>query len=90
MAISQKAKKRFEAAMTRRAEAKEIIDAIEQGGTGVPQADAVAALGALDPVTEVGDDDAALAADVDARLTQLQAKVDELTAALKDAGLMAE
>lgn len=44
MALSSKARKRLEVALARRAEAKEIADAIDSGGN--PQAAVVAALGA--------------------------------------------
>lgn len=44
MALSEKARKRLEVALARRAEAKEIADAIDSGGN--PQAASVAALGA--------------------------------------------
>lgn len=92
MALSQKAKKRFEAAMAKRAEAQEIIAAIEAGGN--PQAASVAALGALAAVgavdvADAGPADVALAADVDARVGSLQGKIDAVIAALKAAGLMA-
>jgi 2-keto-3-deoxy-L-rhamnonate aldolase RhmA len=92
MALSQKAKKRFEASMAKRAEAQEILAAIEAGGN--PQAAAVAALGVLAAVgavdvADAGPADVALAGDVDARIASLQAKIDAVIAALKAAGLMA-
>lgn len=92
MALSSKAKKRFEVAMARRAEANEIIGAIEvPGSTNV--AGAVAALGVLADVgavdvADAGPADVALAADVDSRIADLQAKIDEVIAALKAADLM--
>lgn len=76
MALSDKAKKRFIVAMARRAEAQEILDAIEGGAN--PQAAAVADLNQN------------ISATYDQ--TEVQAisdKVDELLAALRAAGLMA-
>lgn len=52
MALSAKAKKRLEVAMARRAEAQEIIAAIEAGGN--PQAAAVADI--ADPATATAED----------------------------------
>ncbi len=52
MALSAKAKKRLEVAMARRAEAQEIISAIEAGGN--PQAAAVADI--ADPSTATPED----------------------------------
>lgn len=85
MALSAKAKKRLEVAMARRAEAQEIISAIEAGGN--PQAAAVADAGTIagtyaTPAEPTG-------AEVDATVQVLADKVDELLAALRAAGLMA-
>jgi hypothetical protein len=85
MALSAKARKRFEVAMARRVEAEEILDAIES------QAAAVAPLGAtanLVGVDGTGSNAAPLAG-TEARLDAIEAKVDALIAALKAAELMA-
>ena len=92
MALSAKAKRRLEVAMARRAEANEVIAAIESGSN--PQAASVAALGALAAVgvidvADAGPADVAVAADVDNRIGAVQAKIDAVIAALKAAGLMA-
>lgn len=102
MALSTKAKKRLEVAMARRAEAQEVIGAIEvPGSTNV--ADAVAALGATADLSAVAGTYAipaeptgaevdatvqALADEVEARLDDVEAKIDEVIAALKAANLM--
>lgn len=102
MALSTKAKKRLEVAMARRAEANEVIEAIESGMN--PQADAVAALGATTDLSAVAGTYAipaeptgaevdatvqALADEVEARLDDVEAKVDEILVALKNANIMA-
>jgi hypothetical protein len=106
MALSTKAKKRFEVAMARRAEAQEILAAIESGVN--PQAASVAAIGVTNDIppasvslsTSNTYTDAAVATaiedaingvtdDIENRLDNLEAKVNELIAALKTAGIMA-
>lgn len=76
MALSAKAKKRLEVAMARRAEANEVIAAIESGAN--EQAAAVADLNQTisDPPTQ-------------AEVQAISDKVDELLAALRAAGMMA-
>jgi hypothetical protein len=89
MALSVKAKKRFEVAMARRAEALEILAAIDAGGNA--QAAAVAPLGAtanLVGVDGTGSNAAPLAG-TEARLDAAEAKIDAVIAALKAAALMA-
>lgn len=91
MALSAKAKARFEKAMAKRSEATEIINAIEAGSN--PKAAAIAALGVLATVAAIDVADAgpanvATQAGVDARIATLQAKIDAVIAALKAAGLM--
>lgn len=93
MALSAKAKKRLEVAMARRAEANEVIGAIDAPGSlnvaaSVAALGALAAVGAVD-VADAGPADVALSADVDARVASLQAKIDAVIAALKAANLMA-
>lgn len=89
MALSAKAKKRIEVALARRAEANEVIAAIESGSN--PQAAAVAALGATSNLVGVDGtgSNAAPLVGTEARLDAIEAKVDALIAALKAAGLMA-
>jgi hypothetical protein len=91
MALSKEAKERLIIALTSRATGKEVADAIESADK---QAEAVAELGALTAVGSTdgsgGAGDAALAADVDARLESVQEKLDELIAALVDAKIVAE
>jgi hypothetical protein len=92
MALSTKAKKRFEASMARRAEAQEITTAIDALHAVAPAA-TIAALGALGAVAKVdvadaGPMDVATAAGVDTRLATLQAKIDAILVSLKAAGLM--
>ncbi len=86
MALSSKAKKRFEVAMARRAEAQEIIDAIEAGGNA--QAEAVADAGTIAGTYANGAEPTG--AEVDATVQEVADKVDEILAALRAAGLMAE
>lgn len=86
MALSTKAKKRFEAAMAHRAQAQEITDAID---AFVPAAH-VAALGTtadLVGVDGVGSNAAPLVG-TEARLDAIEAKLDALISALTTAGLM--
>lgn len=85
MALSAKAKKRLEVAMARRAEAQEIISAIEAGGN--PQAAAVADAGTIAGTYAIPAEPTG--AEVDATVQVLADKVDELLAALRAAGLMA-
>jgi len=92
MALSLKAKKRFEAAMARRQEATEITTAIDSLHAVAPAA-SIAAIGAMAGVAKIdvadaGPMDVATAAGVDTRLATLQAKIDSILVALKAAGLM--
>lgn len=89
MALSAKAKARFEKAMAKRSEAQEIINAIEAGSN--PKAAHVAPLGAtanLVGVDGTGSNAAPLAG-TEARLDAIEAKIDAVIAALIAAGLMA-
>jgi hypothetical protein len=89
MALSAAARRRLEVAMAHRATSVEVADAIDNGGN--PQAAAVAALGVTTDLTGVDGvgDNAADLATTEARLDDIEAKVDELIAALKSAGVMA-
>lgn len=88
MALSAKARARFEKAMAKRAEAKEIMDAIDAGGN-TPAA-AVALLGSTTDLVGVDGtgSNAAPLAGTESRLDAIEAKVDAVITALKNAGLM--
>jgi hypothetical protein len=90
MALSDKAKKRFEAAMARRAEATEIVNAIDALHAVAPAAH-VAALGTTSNLVGVDGtgSNAAPLVGTEARLDAIEAKVDAVIAALIAAGLMA-
>jgi 2-keto-3-deoxy-L-rhamnonate aldolase RhmA len=88
MALSDKARKRFEVAMARRQEAEEILDKIESQAASVAAVGALASVASVD-VANAGPVQVATQAGVNARLLTLQAKIDEVIAALKAAGLMA-
>lgn len=101
MALSSAARRRLEVAMARRAEAKEIADAIDAGGNA--QAAVVAAITPSDLATITGtygnpaeptgaEVDAsvnALGASAETRLDALDSKVNAILTSLKNAGLMA-
>lgn len=92
MALSTKARKRLEAAMARRAEAKEIADAID-ALPGLPAAEPaanVAVLGATSNLVGVDGtgSNAAPLAGTEARLDAIEAKIDALINAMVTAGLM--
>lgn len=88
MALSAKAKKRLEVAMARRAEAQEIISAIEAGGN--PQAAAVADISSSNLVGVDGTgSNAAPLAGTESRLDAIESKINAILAALRAAGLMA-
>lgn len=89
MALSDKAKKRFIAAMAKRAEALEIIGAIEVPGSTNVAAN-VAPIGATSNLVGVDGtgSNAAPLVGTEARLDAIEAKVDALIAALIAAGLM--
>lgn len=89
MALSAKAKKRLEVAMARRAEANEVIAAIEAGANA--KAANVAAIGATSNLVGVDGtgSNAAPLVGTESRLDAIEAKVDAILAALKAAGLMA-
>jgi len=92
MALSKRTKDIMIVAMADKKAANELADAVAAGSN--PQATSVAALGALADVgfvdvADVGPADLALAADVDARISSVQGKIDAVIAALKAAGLMA-
>jgi predicted RNase H-like nuclease len=90
MALSTKARKRLEVSMARRAEAKEVADAIDALHAAAPAAH-VAALGATSNLVGVDGtgSNAAPLVGTEARLDAIEAKVDALLAALVAAGLMA-
>lgn len=103
MALSTKAKKRLEVAMARRAEANEVIAAIDAPGS-LNVAAHIAALGATADLSAVAGTYALPAAptgaevdatvqtsvdEIEARLDAIEAKLDALLAALVTAGLMA-
>jgi len=89
MALSDKAKKRFEVAMARRQEAVEILDQID-ASAALSQAAAVAEIGVTaNLVAPVLLTAAAPLAGTESRLDAVEAKVDELIQALVAAGLMA-
>lgn len=89
MALSVKAKKRLEVALARRAEANEIIAAIEAGANA--QAANVAAIGATSNLVGVDGtgSNAAPLAGTESRLDAVEAKIDAVIASLKAAGVMA-
>lgn len=84
MALSAKAKKRLEVAMARRAEANEVIAAIEAGSNtpaaAVADAGTIAGTYAI-PAEPTG-------AEVDATVQVVADKVDEILAAMRAAGMM--
>lgn len=88
MALSAKAKRRLEVAMARRAEALEVIAAIEAGAN--PQAAVVAAITStnLTGVDGTGSNAAPLAG-TETRLDAIESKINAILTALKNAGLMA-
>lgn len=89
MALSAKTKKRIEVALARRAEANELIAAVEAGANA--KAASVAAIGTTTNLVGVDGtgSNAAPLVGTEARLDAIEAKVDALLAALKAAGLMA-
>ena len=90
MALSTKAKKRFEAAMAKRAEAQEITKAID-ALHAVAAASHVAPLGTTSNLVGVDGtgSNAAPLVGTEARLDAIEAKIDAVIAALIAAGLMA-
>lgn len=89
MALSKNTKKRIEVALARRAEANELIAAVEAGANA--QAATVAAFGATTNLTGVDGtgNNAADLATTEARLDAIESKINAILAALKAAGLMA-
>jgi len=89
MALSAKAKARFEKAMARRIESNEILAAIEAGANA--KAAHVAAIGVTSNLVGVDGtgSNAAPLAGTESRLDVIEAKVDAVIAALIAAGLMA-
>ena len=89
MALTDKQRKILRDGLADGKVADEIADAIDNGGN--PQADAVAALGATADLVGVdgAGDNAAPLVETESRLDGLEAKVDEVIAALKAAGIMA-
>jgi hypothetical protein len=91
MALSKKARSILEIATTHRVVAKEIADAIDAGGASAPVAASVALIPASADigVTDGVAGDAAIAADVEARMDAVEVKINAVISALKAAGLMA-
>lgn len=88
MALSAKAKKRLEVAMARRAEAQEVISAIESAS--VTPAAAVADISSSNLVGVDGTgSNAAPLAGTETRLDAIESKINAILAALRAAGLMA-
>lgn len=89
MALSAKTKKRIEVALARRAEANELIAAVEAGANA--KAASVAAIGTTTNLTGVDGtgNNAADLATTEARLDAIESKINAILAALKAAGLMA-
>lgn len=85
MALSAKAKRRIEVALARRAEALEVIAAIESGAN--QQAAAVADAGTITGTYAIPAEPTG--AEVDATVQVVADKVDELLAALRAAGIVA-
>jgi transketolase len=88
MALSTKAKKRLEVAMARRAEAQEVINAIEAAGNSAAAAVADISSSNLVGVDGVGSNAAPLAG-TESRLDAIESKINAILAALRAAGLMA-
>jgi hypothetical protein len=88
MALSTKARKRLEVAMARRAEAKEVADAIDAGANA--KAAHVALLGTTTNLVGVDGtgSNAAPLVGTEARLDAIEAKIDAVITALINAGLM--
>lgn len=89
MALSDKQRKILRDGLADRDVADAIADAIDSGGN--PQASSVAALGATSDLVGVdgSGDNAAPLAGTESRLDDVEAKIDEVIAALKSAGIMA-
>jgi len=90
MALSKEAKERLAVALAHRKSANEVIAAIEAGANAQAAnvADlSVAPVGTTDGSGGAGD--AALAADVDARFDDVEAKINDLLAKMQTAGQMA-
>jgi capsid protein len=88
MALSAKAKRRIEVALARRAEALEVIAAIEAGSN--PQATTIADITSSNLVGVDGTgSNAAPLAGTETRLDAIEAKINAILASLKAAGLMA-
>jgi len=87
MALSTKAMKRLEVAMARRAEANEVIAAIESGANTPAATVAAITSSNLVGVDGTGSNAAPLAGTA-TRLDAIEAKINAILTALKNAGLM--
>lgn len=87
MALSSAARRRLEVAMAKRAEAKEIADAIDAGGTPAATVAAMGVTANLVGVDGTGSNAAPLAG-TESRLDAIEAKIDAILASLKAAGAM--
>jgi hypothetical protein len=87
MSLSAYSKKHLTAGLASKRAATEVESLLNGLPPGAPVAH-VAAVGALPAVGGAVDPTAALVVDVDARILSLQAKVDELLAAMVAAGVM--
>jgi ABC-type hemin transport system substrate-binding protein len=87
MALSTSARKRLEAAITRKLEAKEIADAIDAGGSPAASVAAMGTTAALVGVDGTGSNAAPLV-ETEARLDAIEAKIDAILASLKASGAM--
>ena len=89
MALSAKLKDRIRSAITNKADADALITAIESGAN--PQAATVAAIGVTSDLVGVDGtgSNAAPLVETESRLDTIEAKIDDVIAKLKAAGLMA-
>lgn len=88
MALSAAARRRLEVAMAKRAEAKEICDAIDAGGNA--QAATVADITSSNLVGVDGTgSNAAPLAGTETRLDAIESKINAILASIKAAGVMA-
>lgn len=88
MALSTAARRRLEVAMAKRAEAKEICDAIDAGGNSPAATIADITSSNLVGVDGTGSNAAPLAG-TETRLDAIEAKINAVLASLKAAGIMA-
>lgn len=87
MALSKELRERLVVALTDRPLAKQLADAIDAAGNAQAANVADISLAAVGTTDGTGSD-AALAADVDSRLQDIETKINDILEALQDAGLM--